>query len=613
MELTLTLRDLEQQQFQRSGPGAFRLLGEEGEEDRSMELSFSSEFPVERYYGSEVLSHQGEAVDLSRLNDGAPVLFNHDPNRVIGVVERAWVDGEKKRGMAQVRFSRNAFAQEVLSDIRDGVLRNVSVGYAVGTLEKSRDMENTYVATSWQPHEVSVVSVPADPSIGIGRALGPDHAAAAAPPEQQPSRTMEDTQAPNLEEVRAAAQAEERNRIASIAALCDEHNARDLAQNLIERGASVSDAQSDVLNYLAKRAKQPAQAAAPKAQPVATSAEIGLTDKEARSYSFLRAIRAQAFPNDRGAYEAAAFEREVSEATAKAMGSDARGFLVPHDVLQRDLTVATAASAGDLVFTDARPGSFIELLRNRLALNTLGVTMLTGLNGPVAIPRQTGAPTAYWVAEKGAPSESNPSVDQVNLTPKTLGAYTEFSRKLMLQSSIDVEQMVRNELATVIALEIDRAALYGLGNTNQPLGLKLVTGINTKDFSNDSPTYAELVEMETLVAADNADIGAMSYITNSTRYGAFKTTEKAANTAQFVLEPGGTVNGYNVVRSNQVAAGDVFFGVWSQMLMGMWGALDLQVNPYALDTSGGVRVTALQDVDVAVRHPEAFTRGNNTL
>jgi HK97 family phage major capsid protein len=239
--------------------------------------------------------------------------------------------------------------------------------------------------------------------------------------------------------------------------------------------------------------------------------------------------------------------------------------------------------------------------------------MLTGLNGPVAIPRQTGAPTAYWVAEKGAPTESNPTVDQVNLTPKTLGAYTEFSRKLVLQSSLDVEQMVRNELAKVIALEIDRAALYGLGNTNQPQGLKLVTGINTEDFGAAAPTYAELVSMESKVNADNADIGAMAYVTNSTTFGGFKTTEKAANTAQFVLEPGGTVNGYPVVRSNQIASGDVFFGVWSQMLMGMWGALDLQVNPYALDTSGGVRVTALQDVDIAVRHPEAFTRGNNTL
>jgi len=217
------------------------------------------------------------------------------------------------------------------------------------------------------------------------------------------------------------------------------------------------------------------------------------------------------------------------------------------------------------------------------------------------------------VAESGDPTESQPTVDQVSLVAKTLGAYTEFSRRLMLQSSIDVEQMVRTELATVIALEIDRAALYGTGSSSQPEGLKFVTGINTEDFNAAAPTYAEIVSMETKVAADNADIGAMSYITNSTIYGGFKTTEKASNTAQFILEPGGTVNGYNVVRSNQVASGDVFFGVWNQMIMGMWGALDIQVNPYALDKSGSVRVTALQDVDVAVRHPEAFCRGNNTL
>jgi HK97 family phage major capsid protein len=388
----------------------------------------------------------------------------------------------------------------------------------------------------------------------------------------------------------------------------------DIAQTLIERGASKEDSMVQILDEISKRAKQPATPAAPKAQPVGTvSADIGLTEKESRSFSFVRAIRAMAYPNDRGAYEDAAFEREVSAAVEQRMGATARGMLVPDEVLRRDLTVGTGSAAGDLVFTDARPGSFIELLRNRLALTDLGVTMLTGLNGPVAIPRQTGAPTAYWVAEKGAPTESNPTVDQVNLTPKTLGAYTEFSRKLVLQSSLDVEQMVRNELAKVIALEIDRAALYGLGNTNQPQGLKLVTGINTEDFNAAAPTYAELVSMESKVNADNADIGAMAYVTNSTTFGGFKTTEKASGTAQFVLEPGGTVNGYPVVRSNQVASGDVFFGVWSQMLMGMWGALDLQVNPYALDTSGGVRVTALQDVDVAVRHPEAFTRGNNTL
>lgn len=580
-----------------------------GEESRSLEFSFSSEAPVARWFGDEVLSHDSESVDLTRLNDGAPLLWNHNPDQVLGVVERGWIDGEKKRGMVAVRFSRSAFAEEKLADIRDGILRNVSVGYSINDADQTRD--GSIVATSWQPHEVSVVSVPADVSVGIGRQLETTIAAPAADQSQPPIESMESTI--DIEAVKAQAAADERSRVSSITALCRTHAADDLAQGLIERGATESDAMKDVLAAIGKRASQPA---APKAaQPIASggSADIGLSDKEARSYSFLRAIRAQAFPNDRSAYDAAGFEREVSAAVEQQMGVSARGYLISNEVLKRDLTVGTASAAGDLVFTDARPGSFIELLRNRLALNTLGVTMLTGLNGPVAIPRQNAGGTAYWVAEKGTLTESNPTVDQVNMTPKTLGAYTEFSRRLLLQSSIDVETMVRNELATVIALEIDRAALYGLGNTNQPQGLKLITGINTEDFAAAAPTYAELVSMESKINADNADIGVMSYVTNSTIYGGFKTTEKAASTAQFVLEPGGTVNGYGVVRSNQVASGDVFFGVWNQMLMGMWGALDLQVNPYALDTSGGVRVTALQDVDVAVRHPEAFTRGNNTL
>jgi len=613
------LRDLNSQSLRRLAsldyPEALARAAQAGEpeaDQRSFEFSFSSETPVERWFGSEVLSHDAGSIDLGRLNDGAPLLWNHNPDQVIGVVERGWIDGEKRRGMARVRFSRSAFAEEKLADVRDGILRNVSVGYQILDAVPLREAnQEGIVATSWQPLEVSLVSIPADPGVGLNRAAQlPAASAASSTPDPI---TMEPTI--EIEAVRAQATADERSRVASITGLCREHGADDLAQGLIERGASEADAMKDVLAAIKQRAaKQPATpAAAPAAQPIAGSADIGLSEKETRSYSFIRAIRAQAFPNDRAAYEAAAFEREVSAAVESKMGTSARGYLIPNEVLQRDLTVGTASAAGDLVFTDARPGSFIELLRNRLALNTLGVQMLTGLTGPVAIPRQTGGATAYWVAEKGSPTESNPTVDQVNLTPKTLGAYTEFSRRLLLQSSIDVEQMVRNELATVIALEIDRAALYGTGSSSQPQGLKLVTGINTKDFAAAQPTYTELVGMETEINADNADIGAMSYITNSTIYGGFKTTVKASSTAEYVLEPGGTVNGYPVVRSNQVASGDVFFGVWNQMLMGMWGALDLQVNPYALDTSGGVRVVALQDVDVAVRHPESFCRGNDSL
>jgi len=593
-------RDLEGQLLKRSEVADFQV----SDDERSIEFPFSSEFPVARYFGNEVLSHERGAADLGRLNDAAPVLFNHDPNKVIGVVERAWIDDKVKRGYVNVRFSKNAFAQEVLADVRDGVLRNVSFGYAINDMEQRGE---DFVATRWSPYEVSVVSIPADPTVGVGRALDAQPAASAASPtpETEPEVPMENT--PDISAVRAEAAQEaakaERSRISGITALTEKHGMADLGRQLIEGGRSLDEARAAVLDKLGA-----------KVEPVAEkAADIGMTDKEVRTFSFQRAINALANPQDRKLWEAAAFERECSEAAAAKAGKTAQGIMVPNEVLRRDLTVGTASAAGDLVGVDFRPGSFIELLRNRSALAGLGVASLTGLSGNVAIPRQTGAATAYWVAESGAPTESNQTVDQVNMSPKTVGAFTDYSRRLMLQSSIDVEQMIRQDLATVLALEIDRVGLYGLGNSNQPLGIKLTTGINTEDFGAATPTYAEVVSMESKIAADNADIGAMAYLMNASMRGALKTKDKGTDTGAYVFEPGGTVNGYSAVVSNQVASGDIFFAVWSQLIMGMWSGLDLTVDPYTHSTSGTVRVVALQDVDFAVRHPESFCRGNNTL
>jgi HK97 family phage major capsid protein len=602
------LRDLNREPLRRVASFDANAIGEES---RSLEFSFSSEAPVARWFGDEVLSHDSESVDLTRLNDGAPLLWNHNPDQVLGVVERGWIDGEKKRGMVAVRFSRSAFAEEKLADIRDGILRNVSVGYSINDADQTRD--GSIVATSWQPHEVSIVAIAADPGVGIGRQLGATTAAPAADQTQSPS-TMETV---DLTQERAAAAADavtaERGRIAAITNLTREHGADDLAGDLIASGATEADAMRTVLGTIAKRAKQPATPITP-AQPIAgASADIGLTDKEARNFSFLKAMRAQLFPNERAFQEEAAFEREASNAAAQRMGMSPKGILIPNDVLSRSLTAGHASAAGDLIFTDARPGSFIELLRKRNFLTGLGVTILSGLTGPVGIPKQTGASQVYWKGEGVAAAESEPSVGQVTMTLKEMSAWTRFSRSLMLQSSIDVETFVRNDLVTVMALEQARVALYGLGSASQPEGLKLTTGINTVDFAANQPTYAELVNMETQIAADDADIGTMGYVTNATIFGGFKTTEKATGTAQFVLEPGGTVNSYNVVRSNQVETNDVFFGVWSQLVLGLFGAVDLQVNPYSEDKEGNIRVVAHQAIDYAVRHPQAFCRGNNTL
>ena len=567
-------------------------------EERTFEFPFSSEYPVARYFGNEILSHESKAADLSRLNDGAPLLFNHNPDRVIGVVERAYIDGNKRRGYARVRFSRNPFAQEILSDVKDGVLRNVSFGYSIDKMEERGSGD--FVATAWSPYEISVVSVPADPGVGIGRSLEDDNAASAAPtPDPIPS--MENT-TPDLAVVRAEAAEAERARISDITSLCTKHNMEDLGRQMVESGRSIDEARAAVLDKLN----------IPQETVTMQAADIGLSEKESRSFSFLRAINYLSNPTDRSAREAAAFEIEASEAAAAKLGRQSRGITIPQDVLRRDLNVGTASAGGNLVATELDAGSFIDLLRNASALDQAGATVLTGLTGNVAIPRQSGAATAYWVAESGSPTESQQTVDQVSLVPRTVAAYTDFSRRLMIQSSIDVENMVRSDLASVIALKIDAAGLYGTGSNSEPLGLKNTTGIGTEDFAAAAPTFAEVVALESDVATANALLGTPVYLMNAAMRGNLKTTKKDAGSGIFIME-NGEVNGYRGVLSNQVASGDLWFGNFADLIIGYFSGLDLMVDPYTHSTSGTVRVVAMQDCDIAIRHPESFSRGNDTL
>ena len=586
------LRAMEGRKFHRAEMTAFAEM-----DDRTYEFPFSSETPVARYFGNEVLSHEIKAADLSRLNDGAPLLFNHDVDRVIGVVETARIDDKLKRGYARVRFSKNEFAQEVLADVRDGILRNVSFGYSI---DKMEERGGNFVATAWSPYEISMVSIPADKTVGIGRSLLLiDPAAPAAP---TPDPLPMETATPDLAVVRAEAVEAERSRIAQISALCDKHKMAELGQQLVESGRSIDEARAAVLDKLN----------IPMETVTMQTADIGLSVKESRSFSFLRAINYLANPTDRSAREAAGFEIEASEAAAQKLGRQSRGITIPQDVLRRDLNVGTASAGGNLVATELDAGSFIDLLRNASALDQAGATVLTGLTGMVAIPRQTGGGTAYWVAESGASTESQQTVDQISLAPRSVGAFTDYSRRLLIQSSIDVENMVRSDLATVIALEIDRCGLYGTGNNSQPLGLKLTTGISTKDFDANSPTFAEVVALESDVATANALLGSPVYLMNAAMRGNLKVRAKDAGSGLFVMD-GDLVNGYRAVMSNQVSSGDLWFGNFADLVIGYFSGLDLMVDPYTHSTSGTVRVVAMQDVDIAVRQPASFSRGNNTL
>ena len=594
------------------------------EEARTVGLSFSSETPVERWFGMEVLSHDPKHVNLGRLNDGAPLLMDHNINDQIGRVESAMVDG--KRGQAIVRFSKSVRGSEIFNDVMDGIRQNISVGYRINEMEldesRSEGEVETFVATSWQPYEVSVVSVPADNSIGISRTADGENVTIITnfrgetkmAEEVKEVKEVKQDQAPTVDvkQLTRDAVAADRQRLAEIEAIVEKHpELKEVGKQFKGNDRGLDEFRQVALESISK--SKPAKAAI-------EDSSTGMTSKEVKQFSIVRAINALTT----GDWSKAAFEREMSQAQGQKLGKDARGFFLPTDV-QRDLNVTTATAGGHSVATDLLSGSFIDMLRNKMTVVDLGATMLTDLNGNVAIPRQTGGATAYWVAESGAITESQAAFDQVTLSPNTVGAFSDISRRLLLQSSLDVESFVRNDLATTLAIELDRAAIHGSGSSNQPTGILATSGIGDVAGGTNglAPTYAHIVGLETQVAQDNADMGNLAYLTNSKVRGKLLTTEKASNTAQMVWGDNNTLRGYNAAVSNQVSStltkgnqslsSAIIFGNFADLLIGMWGGLDIAIDTSTGSASGTVRVVALQDVDVAVRHAESFSAMKDAL
>lgn len=576
---------------------------------RTAVLAFASETPYERFWGVEILDVTATSMRQGRLRSGANLLMDHDWKDVVGVVESVEI-GADRVGRAVVRFGKGARAEEVWQDVRDGIRRNVSVGYMVhkATLVETKDGLETYRVTDWEPFEISLVAVPADATVGVGRSLENDQtdvnpeqpdaepAAQATPPETIEVKTMTD----KIETVAQRNHAEEISKIAA-----GLPGGAELGLSAIQRGLTVEQFQGEMLTKMASK-------------PLPT-ADIGMDKKEVKQFSLMRALNALANPGDLAAQRAAAFERECSDAVAQKLGKQARGFMVPFEVQKRDLVVGTASAGGDLVATNLLSGSFIDVLRNAMVVPGLGAQMLTGLVGNIAIPKQSGAATAYWVAESGAPTESQQTLAQVTMAPKTVGAYTEISRKLMLQSSIDVEGFVQRDLATVLGLAIQQAAISGSGSSNQPSGLTtLITPSVVGGTDGLAPTWAHIVELESDVAVANALTENMAYLTNAKVRGKLKTTSKVSGQNGFIWDEGATpLNGYRAAVTNAVPSNltkgtssgvcsAIIFGNFADLVIGMWGGLDLMVDPYSGSASGTVRVVALQDVDVAVRHAESF-------
>lgn len=634
-------------------------------DERTCEMAFSSEEPVERWNGMEVLSHAEGEYDFSRLNSDHPLLLGHDewnPASQIGVV----VPGTAKVGndgvaRCTVRFSKGPLGDEIFQDVQDGIRTQVSVGYDHTGIVKQDKAADGMVTTryKWMPTHVAIVPVPADyKKAGVGRAADPK-TEPAIDFEKLSDSEIQNLPKPQIERMKrillsptateggaatatatppatatqspADALKAERARVKEITAIAealtkDHPQAREKIREITNEAIAAETSKGD---YQIRAMEEVL-----KAKPVKpeTMEAWGVSEEQRGKYSILRGIQSM-LRNNKGRPDG--FEGEMHDHLIKRMAGtpvDFQGYAVPHDApcrttsgrsraerrrLRRDLQVSVSSQGGVTVQTTVQT-PIIELLRNRLVTSALGVTSLSGLSSNVAIPRQTGAATAYALAESATLTKSTQALDQILLAPHRVGAWNDYTRQFLLQSEIDPENFIRDDLMKVLAIKWDFLILNGQGAGSEPLGILNTPGIGSVLFGGTA-TYGKVVDFETALAVLNADQGMMAYATTPSVRGAWKKIAAALTGATAVINgsqnaiwaPGeesgeGDVNGYLGLASNQIPNNQVIFGNWPEAVHGLYGGFDIIVNPYSRDTDAAVRVTINSFGDVALRHAVSF-------
>jgi len=574
------------------------------EDKRIVRIGVSSETPVERDFGLEVLSHNKEDIDMEFMASGrAPLLNNHKMDEQIGVVRSFYLDETQRRTVALVEFGKSALAQEVFEDVKSGIKQNISVGYSITRMVRAKDDGGKeYYRASWTPMEASIVSIPADPSkfVGVGRS------AEKTLTTKKVTNMTEENQV-DVRQVSESAKAEAQASFTEILALGKHHNQRDLADKAIQRGLSVEQFKGELLETIANN------------KPLETpAAVVDVAKSERREYSLIRAIKAASS----GDWRDAGYEREISDEIAHRSNKEARGFYLPANINwgQRDQTAGTDSQGGFLVGTDHLADQFIEALYARLTITSLGARVMQGLKGDVAIPKLSASVTnSAFVAEGSAPSEGAATFAQVTMSPKTLAAYVDVSRRLMQQSDPSVEQVLRNDIINTFARKIDDVAIEG-GAANAPSGIiaNASTNVVAMGTNGAAITYAKVVELMKAVEEDNAMINSSAFLTNPKVIAALRTVSKQASGVEgnFIMDPNGTILGTNVASSTLVpsdltkgtgtALSAMIYGDFSQIMLGFWSGVDVVVDQASLSTSGGTRLAFFQDLDVALRYPESF-------
>lgn len=385
--------------------------------------------------------------------------------------------------------------------------------------------------------------------------------------------------------------AQERIRVQAITTLGRQFSRRDLSDRAVTFGTPIKHFERELLKELA--------------EPVRPLGVIGMTPSEVRQWSLFRWLNDPSPDND-------LLEVECSRAVAKAVGIDSPipgQLFVPREVLTRDLNTTQGSSGGYFVSTQVQ--SFTGALYAASVTGRLGATRLTGLVGDAVVPRVAASATGYWLStETEAPTESTATLDELAMTPKTVGALVELSRKLVKQASPSVENLAMADLGGVLAQAVDAGAINGTGTLGQPLGVLNTSGIGA--FTGTSLDLAALTNAQVDVATSGAIVrgDSLGYATTPAVGAVLKARQRFTGVDRALWEGAvheGEVEGVRAMSSTNVPTASMIYGDWSQLLIGEWGVLDIRTNPFQNFKAGIVAIRAFWSIDTGLRHRSAFS------
>ena len=567
----------------------------------NLEISFScaSSYPYAREdretkrYFIERLLITDEAIDMTRLNGGASVLKNHDTDKVLGKVIRAWIEDDVL--CVRIRFRSDNMSRDLFNDLAAGTVPNVSIGYSVEHYTEYTDMNGNLVrdVDKWTAYEVSVcVGIPADPTVGFYRSFD--------------DSKLENTQHTNNQtekggQVPMEKRADEIAAEEKVKADTEADTATETETTPAEEEKACGGDKEEMRSLMKEIATNIRSFAVPHIQTQKRHYDLG-----AALTSCLTGKGAE-------------FEREISADLYKraGMSEGANSIMIPFNgdslrgVLNTRELNDTVGSGSGLVAQENLPNLFVDFVRSRIGVKN--ATFLTGLTGaPVTIPAQTSDTTVAWVSgssvttdANAAVSETTPVIGDITLTPHKLGGYTVVGKDMVLMGNPDATAITMRSLLANVAHVLGTTMLKGNASNPAITGVATATGVQTQVIANmASATWANFTSMIGKIEGLEWD-GPQEFVMSASDNALLKSIAKGNYGSGFIVEDG-YLDGRRVYVDGSLSSGDIFLGDWSNVIVGQWGGIELMVDPYTLATYGSVRVIVSLVCDIGIARPNTF-------